>query len=124
MVLIHAQAAIVHELGGARKNILNNFMCIKFCSVIYAMPSSSSELSPATMSPSARRTIAAQRERLQQLNLLDFDGRAWTTNCHQDQVTLFARNEAAARTPRQVGRVSRLMSDKHKLKPMKHKINY
>jgi hypothetical protein len=37
-VLIHAQAAIVHELGGARENILNNFMHIKFCSVIDAIP--------------------------------------------------------------------------------------
>ena len=38
MVLIHAQAAIVHELGGARENILNNFMHIIFCSVIDAIP--------------------------------------------------------------------------------------
>ncbi len=38
MVLIHVQAAIVHGLGGARKNILNNFMHIKFCSVINAIP--------------------------------------------------------------------------------------
>ncbi len=29
MVLIHAQAAIVHELGGARENVLNNIMHIK-----------------------------------------------------------------------------------------------
>jgi hypothetical protein len=74
------------------------------------------------MSPSARRIFAAQRERLLRPNLLDLDGRAWTTNRHQDQVTLFARKAAAARTPPQVGRASRLMSDKHKLKPMKHKI--
>jgi hypothetical protein len=38
MVLIHAQAAIVHELGGARENILYDFMRIKFCSVIDAIP--------------------------------------------------------------------------------------
>jgi len=38
MVLIHAQAAIVHEHGGARQNILNNFMRIIFCSVIDAIP--------------------------------------------------------------------------------------
>ncbi len=87
-------------------------------------PSSSSELSPAIMSPSARRIFAAQRERLLRPNLLDLDGRAWTTNYHQDQATLFPRNEAAARTPPQVSRESQLMSDKHKLKPIKHKINF
>ena len=38
MVLIHAQPAIVHEHGGARQNILNNFMRIIFCSVIDAIP--------------------------------------------------------------------------------------
>jgi hypothetical protein len=38
MVLIHAQATIMHELGGAREDILNNFMHIKFCSVIDAIP--------------------------------------------------------------------------------------
>ncbi len=38
MVLIHAQAAIDHELGGARENILNDFLHIKCCSVIDAIP--------------------------------------------------------------------------------------
>jgi hypothetical protein len=38
MVLIHVHAAIVHEHGGARQNILNNFMRIIFCSVIDAIP--------------------------------------------------------------------------------------
>jgi hypothetical protein len=62
------------------------------------------------MSPSASRIFAARRERLQRPNLLYLlDGRAWTTNRHQDRVTLFSRNEAAARTPPHVGRASRLM---------------
>ncbi len=38
MVLIHAQAAIVHELGGARENIRYDFMHIEFRSVIDAIP--------------------------------------------------------------------------------------
>ncbi len=38
MVLIYAQAAIVHKLGGAHENILNNFMQIKCCSAIDAIP--------------------------------------------------------------------------------------
>jgi hypothetical protein len=76
------------------------------------------------MSPSARQIFAAKREKQQRLNLLYFHGRAGTANCHQDLVTLFAHKEAAATTPPQVGRASLLMRDKHKLKSMKHKINY
>ena len=38
MVLIHAQGAIVHTCDGAHENIINNFMHIKCCSVIDAIP--------------------------------------------------------------------------------------
>jgi hypothetical protein len=38
MVLIHAQAAIVQKRYGALENIIDNFMHIKCCSVIDAIP--------------------------------------------------------------------------------------
>ncbi len=37
MILIHAQAAIVHKRDGSHENILNHFMHIKFCSVVDAI---------------------------------------------------------------------------------------
>ncbi len=42
MVLIHVHAAIVHKLGSAHENTLNDFMHIKCCSVIDAIPLSDS----------------------------------------------------------------------------------
>ena len=38
MILVHANAAIVHKVDGAHENIINNFVHIQSHSVIYAIP--------------------------------------------------------------------------------------
>jgi hypothetical protein len=38
MILVHAQAALVHKVGGAHENIVNNFMPIKGSFVKNAIP--------------------------------------------------------------------------------------
>ncbi len=73
MVLIHAQASIVHELGGAREKILNNFMLIEFCSVIDAIPLMDS---PAIL---ILRTIACDHEPVIPSNFCCATGEATAT---------------------------------------------
>jgi len=73
MVLIHAQAAIVHEHGGARQNILNNFMRIIFCSVIDAIPLMDS---PAIL---ILGTIACDHEPVSPSNFCGATGEATAT---------------------------------------------
>ena len=119
-IRVHAHAALVHKLGGAHENILDNFVQIHGRSVIDAIPLRYSPAilvlgtiacNRATNSPSARRIFAAEREKLRQSNLLDFDERAWTTNCHRDRTALSAHMAAPDRAPAQDSRASRLMSD-------------
>ena len=73
MIRVHAKAAMVHKLGGAHENILNNFFHVIGRSVIDAVPlhnspalliMASPELSPAPMCPSARRIFADERDSL------------------------------------------------------------
>ena len=120
MIRVHAQAAVMHKLGGAHENILDNFVQIHGRPVIDAIPL---RYSPAILvlgtiacmraanGPSARRIFAAEREKLRRSNLLDFDGRAWTTNCHRDHRALSAHMGAPDRAPAQDSRASRQMSD-------------
>ena len=120
MVRVHAQAAMVHKLGGAHKNILDNFVQIHGRPVIDAIPLRYSPAilvlgtiacNRATNSPSARRIFAAELEKLLLPNLLHFVGRAWTTNCHRGSTTLSAHKVAADRAPPQESRASRQMSE-------------
>ena len=120
MIRVHAQAAMVHKLGGAHENILDNFVQIHGRSVIDAIPLRNSPTilvlgtiacKRATNCPSARRIFAAEREKLRRSNLLDFDGRAWTTNCHRDRTTLSAHKVAPERAPPQDSLASRQMSE-------------
>jgi len=120
MTGVHAQAAIVHKLGGAHENILDNFVHIHGRPVIDAIPL---RYSPAILvlgtiacrraanRPSARRIFTAEREKLRRSNLLDFDERAWTTNCHRGHTTLSEHMGAPDRAPAQDSRASRQMSD-------------
>ena len=55
--------------------------------------------------------FTAEREQLRRSNLLDFDGRAWTTNCHQGREALFAHMGAPDRAPPQDSLASRQMSE-------------
>ena len=112
------KAALVHKLGGALENILENFVQIHGRSVIDAIPLSYSPAilvlgtiacMRAAICPSARRIFAAERDQLRRLNLLHFDGRAWTTNCHQDRATL--SKVAPERAPPQDALASRQMSE-------------
>ncbi len=73
MVLIHAQAAIVHKLGGAHKNIRNNFMHIKCFSVIDEIPLSDS---PAIL---IFGTIACDNEPVSPSNIGGSTGEATAT---------------------------------------------
>ena len=120
MIRVHAQAALMHKLGGAHENILNNFVHIHGRSVIDAIPLRNSPTilvlgtiacKHASNCPSARRIFAAEREQLRRPNLLDFDGHAWTTNCHRVSITLSAHKVASVRAPRQDALASRLMSE-------------
>ena len=120
MISVHVQVALVHKLSGAHENILNNFGHIHGRSVIDAIPLSNSPTilvlgtiacKRASNCPSARRIFAAEREQLRRLNLLDFDGRAWTTNCHQDREALSAHMGAPDRAPPQDALASRQMSE-------------
>ena len=120
IICVHAHAALVHKLGGAHENILDNFVHIHGRSVIDAIPLRNSPTilvlgtiacKRATDCPSARRIFATEREKLRRSNLLDFDGRAWTTNCHRDRTTLSAHMGAPDRAPAQDSRASRQMSD-------------
>ena len=120
MIRVHAQVALMHKLGGAHENILDNFVHIHGPSVIDAIPLRNSPTilvlgtiacKRASNCPSARRIFAAEREQLRRSNLLDFVERAWTTNCHRDRTTLSAHMGAPDRAPRQDSRASRLMSD-------------
>ena len=120
MVLVHALVALVHKLGDAHENIRDNFVQIHGRSVIDAIPLRNSPTflvlgtiacKRAANCPSARRIFAAEREKLRRSNLLDFVGRAWTTNCHRDRTTLSAHMGAHERAPAQDSRASRLMSD-------------
>ena len=65
----------------------------------------------ATDCPSARRIFAAEREKLRRQNLHDFDGHAWTTNCHWDRATLSAHKGDPERAPPQDALASRQMSE-------------
>ena len=65
----------------------------------------------ASNCPSVRRIFAAEREKLRKSNLLDFVGRAWTTNCHQDREALSAHKVAPERAPPQDSLASRQMSE-------------
>ena len=38
MILVHANASIVHKVGGGHENIINHFVHIQSCSVIDALP--------------------------------------------------------------------------------------
>ena len=120
MIRVHAQAAVMHKLGGAHENILDNFVQIHGRSVIDAIPLRNSPAilvlgtiacKRAANGPSARRIFTAEREKLRRSNLLDFDGRAWTTNCHRDRATLSARRGAPERAPPKDSLASRQMSD-------------
>jgi hypothetical protein len=73
MVLIHAQAAIVHALGCACEKILNNFMHIKCCSVIDAIPLIDS---PAIL---ILETIACDHEPVSPSNFCSATGEATVT---------------------------------------------
>ena len=120
MIRVHAHAALVHKLSGAHENIVDNFGHIHGRSVITAIPLRNSPTilvlgsiacKRATNCLSARRIFAAEREKLRRSNLLDFDGRAWTTNCHRDRTTLSAHMGAPDRAPAQDSLASRQMSD-------------
>ena len=120
MIRVHAQVALVYKLSGAHENIIDNFGHVHGCSVIDAIPLRNSPTilvfgtiacKRATNCPSARRIFAAQREKIQRSNLLDFDGRAWTTNCHRDRTTLSAHKVAPERAPPQDSLASRQMSE-------------
>jgi hypothetical protein len=73
MVLIHAQAAIVHKRDGAHENIINNFMRIKFCSVVDAIPLMDS---PAIL---ILGTIACNHEPVSPSNFCGATGEAMAT---------------------------------------------
>ena len=73
MVLIHVQAAIVHKLGGAHENILNNFMHFKCFSVIDAIPLMDS---PAIL---ILGTIACNHEPVSPSNFCGATGEATAT---------------------------------------------
>ena len=120
MIRVHAHAALVHKLGGAHENIIDNFGHVHGRSVIDAIPlrNSPTILVLGTIAckwaanyPSARRIFAAEREKLRRSNLLDFDERAWTTNCHRGHTTLSEHMGAPDRAPAQDSRASRLMSE-------------
>ena len=120
MIRVHAQVALVHKLSSAHENIVNNFGHIHGRSVIDAIPLRNSPTilvlgtiacKRATNCPSARRMFADQREKLLRPNLLRFDGRAWTTNCHRDRATLSAHKVAPERAPAQDALASRQMSE-------------
>ena len=73
MVRIHAKAAIVHKLGGAHENIVNNFFHVIGRSVIDAVPLRNSPAllilgtitcTRQSVCPSARRIFADEREKL------------------------------------------------------------
>ena len=118
MIPVHAQVALVHKLSGAHENIVDIFGHIHGRSVIDAIPLRNSPTilvlgtiacKRATDCPSARRIFAAEREKLWRPNLLDFVGRAWTTNCHRDRATLSAQKVAPERAPPQDALASRQM---------------
>ena len=120
MIRVHAQVALVHKLSGAHQNIVDNFGHIHGRSVIDAIPLRNSPAilvlgiiacKRATDCPSARRIFAAEREKLRRSNLLHFDGRAWTTNCHRDRATLSAHKGDPERAPPQDSLASRQMSE-------------
>ena len=120
MIPVHAHAALVHKLSGAHENIVDNFGHIHGRSVIDAIPLRNSPTilvlgtiacKRATNFPSARRILAAEREKLRRSNLLDFDGRAWTTNCHRDRATHSAHKVAPERAPPQDSLASLQMSE-------------
>ena len=119
-ILVHANAVLVHKLGGAHENIIDNFGHIHGRSLIDAIPLRNSPTilvlgtiacKRATNCPSARRIFTAEREQLRRSNLLHFDGRAWTTDCHRDRATLSAHMGAPDRAPPQVALASRQMSE-------------
>ena len=119
MIPVHAQVALVHKLSGVHENIIDYFGHVHGRSVIDAIPLRNSPTilvlgtiacKRATNCPSARRIFAAEREKLRRPNLLHFDGRAWTTNCHRDQATLSAHKVAPERAPPQDSLASRQMS--------------
>jgi hypothetical protein len=73
MVRVHAKAAIVHKLGGAHENIVNNFFHVIGRSVIDAVPLRNSPAllilgtitcTRQSVCPSARRIFADEREKL------------------------------------------------------------
>ena len=49
MICVHAHVALVHKLGGAHENILNNFGHIHGCSVIDAIPLRDSQPSSSSI---------------------------------------------------------------------------
>ena len=109
-----------NKLSGAHENIVDNFGHVHGCSVIDAIPLRNSPTilvfgtiacKRATNRPSARRIFAAEREKLRRSNLLDFDGRAWTTNCHRDRTALSAHKVAPERATAQDSLASRQMSE-------------
>ena len=117
---MRAYAALVHKLSGAHENIVDNFGHIHGRSVIDAIPLRNSPTilvlgttacKRAPHCPSARRIFAAEREKLRRSNLLDFDGRAWTTNCHRGRATLSAHKVDPERAPPQDALASRQMSE-------------
>ena len=73
MIRVHAKTALVHKLGGAHENIVNNFFHVIGRSVIDAVPLRNSPALPIlgtitctrqSVSPSARRIFADEREKL------------------------------------------------------------
>ena len=79
MIGVHAQAAMVHKLGGAHENILDNFVHIHGRPVIDAIPLRNSPTilvlgtiacKHAANCPSARRIFAAEREKLRRSSAL------------------------------------------------------
>jgi hypothetical protein len=73
LITLAASGVIVHELGGARQNILNHFMRIKFCSVIDAIPLMDS---PAIL---ILGTIACDHEPVSPSNFCGATGEATAT---------------------------------------------
>ncbi len=130
MVRVHVKAVVLPKLDGTHENALNNLMHIECRSVIDAIPFSDSPaiLILRTLAcncvPASPSIFFAQRKRLRRSNLIDFHGRAWTTNIHQDRVPLFAHIVEAARTSAQDVRASQKMSDTQKFKQMKHNLKY
>ena len=120
MICVHAHAALVHKLSGAHINIVDNFGHVHGRSLIDTIPLRNSPTililgtiacKRATNCLSARRIFAAELEQLLRPNLLDFEGRAWTTNCHRDRATLSAHKVDPERAPPQDALASRQMSE-------------